>query len=163
MKLYGNCSFIPVLYFGIDHLRNWSFFFLRWGYGPCFFCVTHISCITHNRNQTVTCFFQPIVLEGHHKAVTAQALSHRERPTLLCSCSDDYIIVWNINKARTAVENGDFIILKFIYNFLVLKVWNTINLSDISQQIHFCTICFRWSTKRSSNWYNTGKNSVLLL
>ena len=83
--------------------------------------VSVIFLASHVIDIKLSIFFQPIVLEGHHKAVTAQALSHRERPTLLCSCSDDYIIVWNINKARSAIENGDFIILQFIYNFLVLK------------------------------------------
>ena len=138
MKLYGNCSFIPVLYFGIDLFFSCAGDTDHASFVLLIFPTSHIIEI-----KVSLVFFQPIVLEGHHKAVTAQALSHRERPTLLCSCSDDYIIVWNINKARTAVENGDFIILKFIYNFLVLKVWNTINLSDISQHIHFCTICFR--------------------
>lgn len=39
---------------------------------------------------------QPLLLEGHHKTVEACGFSRLGTQTLLCSCSPDYAIVWNI-------------------------------------------------------------------
>ena len=50
--------------------------------------------------------FQPLDLEGHRHPVTGLCFGHRTKPTLLCSAADDYIIVWNIEKARASIDTG---------------------------------------------------------
>ncbi|XP_035225665.1 WD repeat-containing protein 27-like [Stegodyphus dumicola] len=41
-------------------------------------------------------FNQPVILIGHHNTVTSLAFSHDPFSFYLCSCSSDYIILWDL-------------------------------------------------------------------
>lgn len=49
---------------------------------------------------------QPLQLTGHHGEVSALAFGQRSRPTLLCSASADYIIVWDIEECQRKTQKG---------------------------------------------------------
>ncbi|XP_070578723.1 WD repeat-containing protein 27-like isoform X2 [Ptychodera flava] len=48
----------------------------------------------------------PLQLEGHRKKITCLRFGYKHNPTLLCSAADDFIIVWNIEKGRSAIDTG---------------------------------------------------------
>ncbi|OWF38257.1 WD repeat-containing protein 27 [Mizuhopecten yessoensis] len=50
--------------------------------------------------------FKPLELEGHRKILTSISLGSRSSPKLLCSAAEDYVIVWNLLKARQMVDKG---------------------------------------------------------
>ena len=52
--------------------------------------------------------FQPIELVGHGRPVSAMCFSHKP-PVLMCSSASDYIIVWNIERCRSAVATGMYV------------------------------------------------------
>ncbi|XP_033103711.1 WD repeat-containing protein 27-like, partial [Anneissia japonica] len=47
---------------------------------------------------------KPLELIGHGKPICCLCLGSQPRPPLLVSSAQDYIIVWNIQKARDAYE-----------------------------------------------------------
>uniref|UniRef100_A0A672JEI7 Uncharacterized protein n=1 Tax=Salarias fasciatus TaxID=181472 RepID=A0A672JEI7_SALFA len=49
---------------------------------------------------------QPLLLTGHHGEVSAMTFGQRNAPVLLCSASDDYIIVWDIELCKKRTEEG---------------------------------------------------------
>ncbi|KAI0211492.1 WD repeat-containing protein 27 [Lamellibrachia satsuma] len=49
---------------------------------------------------------RPLEVEGHKRAVSALSFSQLSRATLLCSAADDYIIVWNVERVRAALNTG---------------------------------------------------------
>ncbi|XP_033101043.1 WD repeat-containing protein 27-like [Anneissia japonica] len=50
---------------------------------------------------------KPLELIGHGKPICCLCLGSQPRPPLLASSAQDYIIVWNIQKARDAYEEGN--------------------------------------------------------
>ncbi|XP_011671118.2 WD repeat-containing protein 27 [Strongylocentrotus purpuratus] len=49
---------------------------------------------------------KPLELVAHKRRVSAIAFGFRHSPTLLCTAGSDYIIVWNVEKARTTHDTG---------------------------------------------------------
>ena len=50
--------------------------------------------------------FQPLELVGHSHALSSLCFGLHNLNTLLCSCAEDYIIVWNIQQVQAAVADG---------------------------------------------------------
>ena len=48
--------------------------------------------------------FQPLQLSGHSKIISAACFGQKDRPVLLCTASEDFIYIWNIDKIL-AVDN----------------------------------------------------------
>ncbi|XP_078000774.1 WD repeat-containing protein 27-like [Glandiceps talaboti] len=48
----------------------------------------------------------PLQLEGHRKQIKCMCFGKRHSPTVLCSAANDFIITWNVEKARSAVASG---------------------------------------------------------
>ncbi|XP_052273878.1 WD repeat-containing protein 27-like isoform X3 [Dreissena polymorpha] len=51
--------------------------------------------------------YKPLELVGHGKTLTALALGYVALNKLLVSAADDYVIVWDLQKARQQVEKGE--------------------------------------------------------
>ncbi|XP_071798693.1 WD repeat-containing protein 27-like [Asterias amurensis] len=49
---------------------------------------------------------KPLILEAHKKRLHCLQFGHQHNPTLLCSAADDYVIVWNVQKARASYDQG---------------------------------------------------------
>ncbi|MEE6475455.1 hypothetical protein FKM82_010750, partial [Ascaphus truei] len=49
---------------------------------------------------------QPMLLKGHHQPITAVAFGNGINPCLVCSASQDYVILWNLDKCKTTVLQG---------------------------------------------------------
>ncbi|XP_076782672.1 WD repeat-containing protein 27 isoform X2 [Arvicanthis niloticus] len=49
---------------------------------------------------------QLLTLQGHHQLITAVVFGNQMDPFLLCSASDDYIIVWNVDECREKTLKG---------------------------------------------------------
>ncbi|XP_058389956.1 WD repeat-containing protein 27 isoform X1 [Diceros bicornis minor] len=47
-----------------------------------------------------------LVLRGHHWPITAMAFGNTENPLLICSASQDYVIMWNLDECREKVLQG---------------------------------------------------------
>ncbi|XP_008065683.1 WD repeat-containing protein 27 [Carlito syrichta] len=43
---------------------------------------------------------QLLILQGHHQSITAVAFGNKVTPLLICSASQDYIIMWNLDECR---------------------------------------------------------------
>ena len=48
--------------------------------------------------------FQPLQLSGHCKIISAACFGQKDRPLHLCTASEDFIYIWNIDKIL-AVDN----------------------------------------------------------
>ncbi|KAH3848207.1 hypothetical protein DPMN_090566 [Dreissena polymorpha] len=57
-------------------------------------------------------FMKPLELVGHGKTLTALALGYVALNKLLVSAADDYVIVWDLQKARQQVEKGQMFFYK---------------------------------------------------
>ena len=42
--------------------------------------------------------FQPLQLSGHSKIISTTCFGQKDRPLLLCTASEDFIYIWNIDK-----------------------------------------------------------------
>ncbi|XP_060061165.1 WD repeat-containing protein 27 isoform X3 [Erinaceus europaeus] len=49
---------------------------------------------------------QLLMLRGHHQSITAVAFGNTEVPLLVCSASQDYVILWNLDDCREKVAQG---------------------------------------------------------
>ncbi|KAJ8045396.1 WD repeat-containing protein 27 [Holothuria leucospilota] len=49
---------------------------------------------------------KPLELLAHKRAVSSVCFGKCHNPTSLCSAADDYVIIWNVEKARSQHENG---------------------------------------------------------
>ncbi|XP_014652929.1 PREDICTED: WD repeat-containing protein 27 [Ceratotherium simum simum] len=49
---------------------------------------------------------QFLVLRGHHWPITAMAFGNTANPLLICSASQDYVIMWNLDECREKVLQG---------------------------------------------------------
>ncbi|XP_028639319.1 WD repeat-containing protein 27 isoform X2 [Grammomys surdaster] len=49
---------------------------------------------------------QLLTLQGHHQLITAVVFGNQIDPLLLCSASDDYIIMWNVDECREKTLKG---------------------------------------------------------
>ncbi|XP_022091006.1 WD repeat-containing protein 27-like isoform X2 [Acanthaster planci] len=50
---------------------------------------------------------KPLVLEAHKKKLSCLCFGHQHNPTLVCSAAEDYIIVWNVEQARSTYDLGE--------------------------------------------------------
>ena len=49
-------------------------------------------------------YFQPLQLSGHSGIISATCFGQKDRPLLLCTASEDFIYIWNIDKLL-AIDN----------------------------------------------------------
>ncbi|MBN3320242.1 WDR27 protein, partial [Atractosteus spatula] len=49
---------------------------------------------------------QPLQLKGHHHSISAVTFGNRQKPLLICSASEDYVIVWDVERCRKKTEEG---------------------------------------------------------
>ncbi|XP_031210538.1 WD repeat-containing protein 27 isoform X6 [Mastomys coucha] len=49
---------------------------------------------------------QLLTLQGHHRLITAVVFGNQIDPLLLCSASEDYIIIWNVAECREKTLKG---------------------------------------------------------
>jgi len=42
--------------------------------------------------------FQPLQLSGHSKIISTACFGQKDRPLFLCTASEDFIYIWNIDK-----------------------------------------------------------------
>lgn len=49
----------------------------------------------------------PLHLTGHHNNVSALAFGVETTPLLLCSASEDYVIMWDIERCNRQVRKGN--------------------------------------------------------
>uniref|UniRef100_A0A8C0CYQ9 WD repeat domain 27 n=1 Tax=Balaenoptera musculus TaxID=9771 RepID=A0A8C0CYQ9_BALMU len=49
---------------------------------------------------------QLLILRGHHQPITAVAFGNKVSPLLICSASQDYVIMWNLDECRQKVLQG---------------------------------------------------------
>ncbi|XP_071963936.1 WD repeat-containing protein 27-like [Antedon mediterranea] len=49
---------------------------------------------------------KPLELVGHSKPISCVCFGSQPQPPLLCTAAPDYIIVWNVHKARASYEQG---------------------------------------------------------
>ncbi|XP_020605910.1 uncharacterized protein LOC110044683 [Orbicella faveolata] len=57
---------------------------------------------------------KPLQLSGHSKIISATCFGQKDRPLLLCTASEDFIYIWNIDKIL-AVDNISKIYLTIIH------------------------------------------------
>ncbi|XP_056148230.1 WD repeat-containing protein 27 [Lampris incognitus] len=57
-------------------------------------------------NSCVDTEQKPLLLSGHHGDISAMVFGAGSRPTLLCSASADYVIVWNIQHCQRRTSEG---------------------------------------------------------
>lgn len=50
--------------------------------------------------------FKLLTLQGHHHLITAMVFGNQIDPLLLCSASEDYIIMWNMDECREKALKG---------------------------------------------------------
>ncbi|XP_077469394.1 WD repeat-containing protein 27 isoform X1 [Stigmatopora argus] len=50
---------------------------------------------------------EALVLTGHHGDITSMTFGNRDSPVLLCSASDDYVIIWNLEVCQRRVSQGN--------------------------------------------------------
>ncbi|XP_048661735.1 WD repeat-containing protein 27 isoform X11 [Marmota marmota marmota] len=43
---------------------------------------------------------QLLILQGHLQSITAMAFGNKENPPLICSASQDYLMIWNLDECR---------------------------------------------------------------
>ncbi|XP_051775311.1 WD repeat-containing protein 27 isoform X2 [Erpetoichthys calabaricus] len=49
---------------------------------------------------------QPLLLKGHHQHITAIAFGNLQTPMTVCSASEDYVIIWDIERCHMQALNG---------------------------------------------------------
>ncbi|XP_076976999.1 WD repeat-containing protein 27 isoform X2 [Tamandua tetradactyla] len=59
-------------------------------------------CIQNTKNP----FYQLLILRGHHRSITAVAFGNKVNPLLICSASQDYVIMWNLDECEKNVLQG---------------------------------------------------------
>ncbi|XP_064411245.1 WD repeat-containing protein 27-like [Latimeria chalumnae] len=74
-------------------------------------CNSHYCAFPLNGNElciwnTVTPLLQVLELVGHHQTITAVTFGHKLEPLLLCSASQDYIIIWDVIECRRKALQG---------------------------------------------------------
>ncbi|XP_045150445.1 WD repeat-containing protein 27 [Echinops telfairi] len=62
----------------------------------------HELCVCNARNPSD----QPLTLRGHRQSVTAVAFGHKASPLLLCSASQDRVLVWDLDLCRADALQG---------------------------------------------------------
>nr|XP_045015341.1 WD repeat-containing protein 27 [Jaculus jaculus] len=50
--------------------------------------------------------YQLLILQGHHQPITAMAFGNKVNPLQLCSASQDYVIMWNMDECREKTLQG---------------------------------------------------------
>ncbi|XP_041107264.1 WD repeat-containing protein 27 [Polyodon spathula] len=72
---------------------------------PCF-CAFPLHgnelCIMKTNDPSL----QSVQLKGHHHTVTAVTFGNRQEPVLVCSASEDYIIVWEAERCHKQAMQG---------------------------------------------------------
>ncbi|XP_058145701.1 WD repeat-containing protein 27 isoform X2 [Dasypus novemcinctus] len=59
-------------------------------------------CIWNTKNP----FNQLLILRGHHQSITAVTFGNKVNPLLICSASEDYVILWNLDECKEKVLQG---------------------------------------------------------
>ncbi|KAM6181746.1 LOW QUALITY PROTEIN: WD repeat-containing protein 27 [Erethizon dorsatum] len=49
---------------------------------------------------------QLLILQGHLQSITAVAFGNRETPPLICSASQDFVMMWNLEECREKIIQG---------------------------------------------------------
>ncbi|XP_046305340.1 WD repeat-containing protein 27 isoform X2 [Marmota monax] len=49
---------------------------------------------------------QLLILQGHLQSITAMAFGNKENPPLICSASQDYLMIWNLDECREKSLKG---------------------------------------------------------
>ncbi|XP_075410318.1 WD repeat-containing protein 27 [Tenrec ecaudatus] len=62
----------------------------------------HELCVCNAGNPSD----QPLTLRGHRQQVTAVAFGHKESPLLLCSASQDRVLMWDLDLCRADLLQG---------------------------------------------------------
>ncbi|GIX66783.1 WD repeat-containing protein 27 [Caerostris darwini] len=75
---------------------------------------------------------QPFILMGHHKNVTALALSYQPTDYLLCTCSSDNIILWNLIENEGKPTKG-----KVLHSHMEEAVYCSFSLDNFKIAISF--------------------------
>ncbi|KAM9060656.1 WD repeat-containing protein 27 [Megaptera novaeangliae] len=55
---------------------------------------------------------QLLILRGHHQPITTVAFGNKVSPLLICSASQDYVIMWNLDECRQKVLQAARIVVK---------------------------------------------------
>ena len=72
--------------------------------------LVNIGFISHNItlvSSPITIYyniFKPLQLSGHIRVISATCFGQKTRPLLLCTASEDFIFIWNIDRIL-AVDN----------------------------------------------------------
>ncbi|XP_059796788.1 WD repeat-containing protein 27 isoform X3 [Balaenoptera ricei] len=67
---------------------------------------------------------QLLILRGHHQPITAVAFGNKVSPLLICSASQDYVIMWNLDECRQKMLQApvSYRLLRCISDLLRKKV-----------------------------------------
>ncbi|XP_074531549.1 WD repeat-containing protein 27 isoform X2 [Halichoeres trimaculatus] len=73
-------------------------------------CHSHCGIPLHGKDiliyNNVHTEEKPLILTGHHGQICAMTFGNRSRPVLLCSASEDYVIVWDIEQCKRRTQEG---------------------------------------------------------
>ncbi|XP_026870034.2 WD repeat-containing protein 27 isoform X2 [Electrophorus electricus] len=72
-------------------------------------CSSHYAFPRQGKNLEVyrtTSTERPLHLTGHHSSVSALVFGEKRTPLLLCSASEDYVIVWDVECCYRQVREG---------------------------------------------------------
>ncbi|XP_076868454.1 WD repeat-containing protein 27 isoform X3 [Brachyhypopomus gauderio] len=72
-------------------------------------CSSHCAFPRQGKNLAVysnTSSERPLHLTGHHTSVSALVFGSERTPLLLCSASEDYVIVWDVENCYRQVREG---------------------------------------------------------
>ncbi|XP_048210416.1 WD repeat-containing protein 27 isoform X1 [Perognathus longimembris pacificus] len=74
-------------------------------------CSTQYCAFPLHGNQlcvwdTTSPLHQHLILQGHHHSITAMAFGNKLDPPLVCSASQDYVIMWNLDECRKKILQG---------------------------------------------------------
>nr|XP_025858225.1 WD repeat-containing protein 27 isoform X1 [Vulpes vulpes]XP_025858226.1 WD repeat-containing protein 27 isoform X1 [Vulpes vulpes]XP_025858227.1 WD repeat-containing protein 27 isoform X1 [Vulpes vulpes]XP_025858228.1 WD repeat-containing protein 27 isoform X1 [Vulpes vulpes] len=59
----------------------------------------NVLCLWNTKDPS----YQPLTLRGHHEPITAVAFGNTVSPLLICSASQDYVIMWSLDECRQKV------------------------------------------------------------
>ncbi|XP_022274896.2 WD repeat-containing protein 27 isoform X11 [Canis lupus familiaris] len=59
----------------------------------------NVLCLWNTKDPS----YQPLTLQGHHEPITAVAFGNTVSPLLICSASQDYVIMWSLDECRQKV------------------------------------------------------------
>uniref|UniRef100_A0A8C0LD70 WD repeat domain 27 n=1 Tax=Canis lupus dingo TaxID=286419 RepID=A0A8C0LD70_CANLU len=62
----------------------------------------NVLCLWNTKDPS----YQPLTLQGHHEPITAVAFGNTVSPLLICSASQDYVIMWSLDECRQKVLQG---------------------------------------------------------